>query len=427
MKQKKRVLFFLFLPFLSFIISCSTRTYDASRKSPSATRNPDAHLLHPQFKVFHKDERSTCIYFKLYTGELTYLTDKKTKKELATLRVRCLLRTEVEGRDILDSLDRTLKIEKVDHQKEVVSRLIISHLKRDFSYADIAMKDYASGRECRHYVRIDNRKNGNGQYFLSMQASNGKPLFRTYLRNADTILVKNNYTSSRQLFVDRYTFDFPPAYPAYLEEGQATETTLQRQENFTCEKRGDNFLFTAKMPGIYLAKTKPEEESGMLKVRFSGSFPLLVSAEELLEATAYLLDSADYQRMKTSGNMKLSLDRFWLQAAQNNKDKAKNLLRVWYNRAVYANYFFTSYKEGWKTDKGMVYMLFGTPSEIRYGDDMQKWIYKHKQDNKNLVFYFEQQKKSIAPNDYVLLRSKKLKPIVEKCINSWKSGSIYYW
>ena len=39
--------------------------------------------------------------------------------------------------------------------------------------------------------------------------------------------------------------------------------------------------------------------------------------------------------------------------------KAKSLIAIYYNRIQNANLHFTTFKEGWKTDRGMIYVVFG--------------------------------------------------------------------
>ena len=36
----------------------------------------------------------------------------------------------------------------------------------------------------------------------------------------------------------------------------------------------------------------------------------------------------------------------------------------YYRRVRFANEEFTQYKDGWKTDRGMIYILFGPPNQV---------------------------------------------------------------
>ena len=51
--------------------------------------------------------------------------------------------------------------------------------------------------------------------------------------------------------------------------------------------------------------------------------------------------------MLASDNRKIALDNFWL-GFTNNVERSRELVRIYYNRVLYANYFFSSYKEGWQ-------------------------------------------------------------------------------
>ncbi|MFW6232503.1 MAG: GWxTD domain-containing protein, partial [Bacteroidota bacterium] len=61
----------------------------------------------------------------------------------------------------------------------------------------------------------------------------------------------------------------------------------------------------------------------------------------------------------------------------------------YYTRIETADKNFTSYTEGWRTDKGMVYVIYGTPHNIEryqgYGTQKiyEKWIYLN---NREFVF-----------------------------------------
>ena len=62
----------------------------------------------------------------------------------------------------------------------------------------------------------------------------------------------------------------------------------------------------------------------------------------------------------------------------------------YFRRVRYANQYFTVFRDGWRTDRGLIYIIFGPPSEVfryEYNVDtkpFQTWTYY----SKNLVFQF---------------------------------------
>ena len=66
---------------------------------------------------------------------------------------------------------------------------------------------------------------------------------------------------------------------------------------------------------------------------------------------------------KSAIKPKVALDDFWIKCG-GNIDKARELIRIYYTRVFYSNYYFTSYKEGWRSERGMIYIIYGPPDKV---------------------------------------------------------------
>ena len=55
---------------------------------------------------------------------------------------------------------------------------------------------------------------------------------------------------------------------------------------------------------------------------------------------------------------------FWKKKDPTPNTERNELMEEYYGRVAYANKHFSHYVDGWKTDMGMVYIIFGTPSNI---------------------------------------------------------------
>src|SRR5690625_5315948 len=70
-------------------------------------------------------------------------------------------------------------------------------------------------------------------------------------------------------------------------------------------------------------------------------------------------------------------------------NKAKSVISLYYERVEQANKQFTSFKEGWKTDLGMIYILFGPPWYVdRYLNTMA-WSYSYDRTDPRYNYIFE--------------------------------------
>ena len=70
-------------------------------------------------------------------------------------------------------------------------------------------------------------------------------------------------------------------------------------------------------------------------------------------------------------------NEFWKKRDPTPKTDYNELMEEYYSRVDYANKNFGHYMEGWKTDRGMVYIIFGIPNNIeRHPFDMDAKPYE---------------------------------------------------
>ena len=85
------------------------------------------------------------------------------------------------------------------------------------------------------------------------------------------------------------------------------------------------------------------------------------------------------------------------------KDRARTFMKNFFHNIELANIYFSSYKEGWKTDRGMLYLIFGLPDEVSKNSGNEIWTYKNLN---NTRFTFVKSGSVYDPENYVLLRDK---------------------
>jgi GWxTD domain-containing protein len=125
-------------------------------------------------------------------------------------------------------------------------------------------------------------------------------------------------------------------------------------------------------------------ETGPLPMRqhvylavFSPGYPRLVSLPELIGPLVYIArpeEMCEILSASTPEEQRSRFDRFWLRLA-GSPESATNLIRQYYTRVEQANLLYSAYKEGWKTDKGMVSIVFGPPGYIDRTYRAESWDY----------------------------------------------------
>ena len=123
-------------------------------------------------------------------------------------------------------------------------------------------------------------------------------------------------------------------------------------------------------------------------------------------------------------NLKLALDNFWLDRT-GNPDRARELIRVYYNRVYYSNYYFTSMKPGWKTDRGMIFIIYGPPQTVTTLPNQEKWIYYKNNYSTTVTFTFDYVPTPYSLSNYVLQRSDSYDTYWRQAVDTWRNGNIY--
>jgi GWxTD domain-containing protein len=211
---------------------------------------------------------------------------------------------------------------------------------------------------------------------------------------------------------------------------QSTKRQLNQPGNVTIE-----FDFKNLTRGNYRFEvgTDLSDREGLYKARDfsikSENYPSLKSAEELAAPLIYLMNDNEYEDLmsiQSSDSLKAAIDRFWLKNIQNTS-LAKNIISLYYQRVEEANKLFANFKEGWKTDMGMVYILFGQPLFQKKNLDQVKWSYNYDLSLPDYTFTFERNKtrSEFFPfYHYILQRSNDYFQAEYRIRELWLSGNI---
>ncbi|MFA7274802.1 MAG: GWxTD domain-containing protein [Crocinitomicaceae bacterium] len=162
-----------------------------------------------------------------------------------------------------------------------------------------------------------------------------------------------------------------------------------------------------------------EMKNGNKNQKFSFTKKIMQTSY-LIAPICYLLDE------KTENPAAIGLNtwlQFWSKASNNDPQVAERLIKEFNRRVKFANDKFGSYKEGWQTDRGMLYILLGAPDRIQEGPRGEQWLYGMTQLN-NTEFSFVRNPHDLNKNDFVLERSIDYHQIWQGAIQKWESGWV---
>ncbi len=261
---------------------------------------------------------------------------------------------------------------------------------------------------------VDWQKKNHPQNIILKKQDNSL-IFNDFIKKGSSIFLTHNDTTVRQFQVKLYQENYLPAPPPFI-EGTRRFNPNSRPTATSIIPVGSSF--TAREKGLYFIQADTNTAEGQFFNVFDDDYPNISSLVQLISANRYITTNKEYKELTEAEDKKLALDEYWL-ARSSSKERARKLIRTFYNRIQEANQYFTSYKEGWKTDRGMIYTIFGEPDEVEKYPDFEFWYYKVIDYRRGVSFIFDKEQ-----GEFILRRSRTLElPWMEQ-IHLWRQGIV---
>jgi GWxTD domain-containing protein len=148
-------------------------------------------------------------------------------------------------------------------------------------------------------------------------------------------------------------------------------------------------------------------------------YPRINTTGRMLEPLRYLTLGQEYKQLAESLQPKEAVDNFWL-SLSGGADRAVEMIRNYYGRVEDANRFFFSFCEGWKTDRGMIYIIFGPPNVVYRSGQAEFWTYGEVNNYRSMEFVFIKVINPFTGNDYILQRQENYKPYWYNAVQQWR-------
>jgi GWxTD domain-containing protein len=252
-----------------------------------------------------------------------------------------------------------------------------------------------------------------------VDAQTGLPVLDPYINRGREIYLRT-YPPSSQMTGFVYKASFPAALPPMVTDPPKTDSGMRVDSVFSLSPVEPFTLITG---GLYLLQTDTTKAQG-LAFRVQGPhYPNLVELKDLIPPLIYITNREERAGLDKSYNDKKSFDKFWLDMS-GSPERARKIIRNYYQRVEEANTLFTSFKEGWQTDRGMIYTLYGPPDDVVGDGTGEEWLYTETNDLPRMRFRFVHSPNIFAPNNYVLVRSKRLDTNWFRVVDLWRKARM---
>ena len=424
-----------FLTALAFlgITSCKTSQPAVDSKDLSYLYNPTKSSIKPRFSVLNETDESAVLSVKFFASELFFSEANPQGIATAQMLMNVRLYNLGEGRTLADTANFSISIVKEEARREYVYRIPLRVQPGAKYMAEVKILDRLRLEVIQSFVPFNTLSPGNRYHFTARGYFAKNELFNPVVKVNEYVNLQYRGMPIDSLYISYYQPLRDVPYPPSM---LLPEKTIDYDPDTVI-----SFVYSDTIPlmlsneGIYFCTIDREATEGFTFMNFGETYPSMINPEVMIEPLAYIASQEELNTLRTSAKPKLALDDFWIKCA-GNVDKARELIRIYYTRILYSNYYFTSYKEGWRTERGMIYTIYGPPDKVYKTSDGESWGYRkpvlksswggrvHLQEN-YLWFNFRIRDGKFSDNDFYLSRSETLVTLWDQAVASWKKGIVF--
>ena len=413
--------------------SCKTTQQAVDYKDLSYLYNPTKSPINPRYNIINQTDESSELSVRFSTNDLFFSEANPQGLPTAMILFTVKLYSMSQGKTLADTAVLNLSIVKDTAKQEYIFNIPLKVEKNLEYLAEIKILDRLRLIVAQDFVQF-NTLSYNNRYNFRVQGHFDKnELFSPVLRIDEYVNLIYSRGHADSLFVSFYKqFIEVPDPPSML----LPEKTLDYEPTqVVAISYSDTLPIMFPREGIYLCSVDRSIKDGFTFINLGTAYPKLTSPEVMIAPLAYLAFQDEMTELKSAEKPKAALDAFWIKCG-GNVDKARELIRIYYTRVLYSNYYFTSYKEGWRSERGMIYIIYGPPDKVYKTSGGESWGYKKPLiksrwggrftvTDSYLFFNFKKRENNFSDNDFFLSRSETLVTFWDKAIASWRKGIVF--
>jgi|DewCreStandDraft_4_1066084.scaffolds.fasta_scaffold31229_3 GWxTD domain-containing protein len=223
------------------------------------------------------------------------------------------------------------------------------------------------------------------------------------------------FEENKPVIVSVYQDDFPPALPPFA-TSQARVAPMIKPSLIFTHQPDKPLGFQSK--GLVLIQQDTTTAEG-IAFRVEDDYPRFTTIPSLTGPMVYVCEKKEMDRLREAQGNKAAFDKVIL-GILGNAERARIFMRSYFQRVEQANRMFTSYKEGWKTDRGMIYIIFGPPEEVYLLGNREIWEYNNASFKGR--FIFTRSATLFDPQNYVLIRDGSLRDKWYSMVDLWRKA-----
>jgi GWxTD domain-containing protein len=408
--------------------SCnSTKPQKRDReREQSKTYSKEANDLKVNMFLYHTDSINSQLYYSIDNSQLVYRKLDSTNNFSAQVRVFYKFLPYADAKVFFDSSTVYINDKVVgEPQSKILAGYIPLKIPAaQTSYIELYINDVNGKRHQTHFIKCE-KQDPYGQQSYLLLGNNGNVFFSNKIEKGNIINVYNSRITYSKARVNFFANDYSLPPPPFSDRTTTPYPSIPDSTFFVNSFDGHNIQLQIARQGVYFIRLDSSANiNGCTIMGVEQNFPKVLSHAQMIAATRFIMSKDEYQKMINAKDKQVAIDNFWLTLG-GGEDRAKELIKRYYNRVQDANSFFTSHIEGWKTDMGMIYIIFGPPNKTYKTQQMETWTYGTDGTPNSATFRFEKINNPFSQNNFKLIRNPSYRDAWYLAVNNWRDGHVY--
>ena len=407
---------------LLFLAGCYSTTR-LSNQNLSYLYWKESGILHPKYSVYHASDSVSKVFCYIRPDDLLFTRQDGSEDFTASYIIHYRLLPSYESKEVIDSATHEFNPSRAEAKSAILKEIafktpIMGNLLLEISVSDMQRKQTA-----RSFININKAGVDNRQSFLVYKRSKDRPLFKNYLSEQEKVTILSQLDGVGRLLLKYYDSQFPISSPPFSVKAQPPfQVKPDSLANIHLDEGMTSVTF--REAGIYHLISDTASNGGITFFVYDNDFPALTQPEELIGPLRYITTRQEFSEMRLLESKKLAVDNFWLNVT-GNPDRGRKIVRQFYGRVEEANRYFSSYLEGWKSDRGMVFIVYGPPDVVYKNSNTESWTYGEEGNITSVNFTFYKANNPFSDNDFRLSRSVIYKNSWFHAVDAWRQGIVY--
>ena len=414
-------------------VACYSTREAPDTKDLSYLYNPLKNSVNPRYGVLNTSDESSVLTIKFNKTDLYFSEANPSGRPMAMMMVSVRLYNITFGRTLADTALYDLEIARDPNKNDYLFKVPLTVEKGIEYIVEVKLFDKIRQTMMQSFIPFNTVSEFNRYNFVARDHFQKNDLLLPVIRKDEYTNLLYSRGMLDSIFISYFPpYDAIPYPPSMLLPDRPIpvdpDTTIGLPYSDTLP-----MMFPGR--GIYMIKTATDLKEGYTLFNFGDDYPAVSSPEEMIKPLAYLTSEEEIAALRSSEYPKIALDDFWLQCG-GNVEKARELIRIFYTRVLYANYYFTSFKEGWRTDRGMIYIIYGPPDKLYKSANEETWGYlkpaiksswgaRYSVQKDYLFFTFRKRENIFTDNDYSINKSETVVSYWDQAVLSWRKGIVF--